>query len=271
MEEAPILYVDMTLLLHIVLDFLLLYLTGRFCFLRTGKIRLTAASIVGGMYGTVCMMEPFGWEASGTVRILFPLLLLYIAFRPPDVRDWANCVLVFYLLNLLLTGVVFFAASSGILRPLLLWGLAAGSLWVVSCQLLRFFPRLSHRLTKADVEIHLNGTVISSAAFVDTGNSLVDPLGKKPVIVLARQHFPFLEGELNAENIVEKLNGQDLLTQRLRLVPYCSVGKKRGMLVGFQTDEVIIKNCLKTGRHFRIVVALANEEIPDCLVPAALL
>ncbi len=271
MEEAPILYVDMTLLLHTILDFLLLYLTGRLCFLRTGKIRLTAASIAGGIYGTVCMIDPFGWEASETVRIFFPLLLLYIAFRPPYARDWGNGILVFYLLNLLLTGVVFFVASSGILRPLLLWGLAAGSLYFFSCQLLRFFPRISHRLTKADIEIHLNGTVISSAAFIDTGNSLVDPLGKKPVIVLARQNFPFLEGELNAENIVEKLNGQDLLTQRLRLVPYCSVGKKRGMLVGFQTDEVIIRNCLKTGRHSQIVVAIASEEIPDCLIPAALL
>ncbi len=280
----PILYLDTTLLMHSSIDFLLLYLTGKLCLLKSPKWKLFIASILGGIYGTAYMMNAHPILISPWLRLVFPLLLISIAFHPSNRKDWVNSIAVFTLLNIITTGTIFLLffmqVPMGKFHHIFIWGAGAAILWGITHQLLRAIPKLSHKITEVVVEICLGGKTIHCHGFVDTGNSLVDPTDHKPVIVIRNQLFqPILNLEKggkdvpgsNLQVLYQQLLQNEQLKERLRVVPYNSVGKNHGMMIGFRSDMVIIKNDLTTRKHQGIVIAITEEKIPDCLIPAVLL
>ena len=67
---------------------------------------------------------------------------------------------------------------------------------------------------------------------LDTGNSLVDPISKKAVSIASREVFV---SDLEKEGLI---NG--FPPERFRAIPYHSVGKKNGILCGYEMDCLMI-------------------------------
>lgn len=85
-------------------------------------------------------------------------------------------------------------------------------------------------------------------ALVDTGNNLKDPLNNQPVIIVEQDALkgllpPEIErvvaevenGELSA---LQRLETLEAWQTRIRLIPFNSIGRKNGLLVGFRPDAV---------------------------------
>ena len=271
----PVLYWDTTLLMHTLIDGVLLYLTGKLCLFHSSRWRLLLSALMGGFYGTYCMTHLASALTSPGVRLVFPILLLQIAFAPAHRKDWMNALAVFFLLNIITTGLIFFLFFTQIplakLHNVIVWAGGLGLLFGIVRQLLRAVPKLSHKITAVMVEIYIEQQKIQCQGFVDTGNSLLDPVDHKPVIVLKQQLFQPLFNVAEMDWHKGPWEENEQLKKRIRVIPYCSVGKNHGMMVGFRSDRVIVKNALATTQHQDIVVALTDEKIPNCLVPAALL
>ena len=86
---------------------------------------------------------------------------------------------------------------------------------------------------------------------VDTGNLLKDPISGMPVIVIEHTElYDILPKELL--NNLEKILGGDLkgipedikneYLSKLRVIPYSSLGKQNGMILGIKADEVKVED-----------------------------
>ena len=98
-----------------------------------------------------------------------------------------------------------------------------------------------------DVEILNNNKSILIKAFMDTGHSLIDPISKKPVLIVEYRAFnemlPLQFRKIfEKENIYSTINemSENSYVNKLRIIPYSSLGNEKGILIGFEVDKMIV-------------------------------
>jgi stage II sporulation protein GA (sporulation sigma-E factor processing peptidase) len=108
-------------------------------------------------------------------------------------------------------------------------------------------------------------------ALVDTGNSLFDPLTNSPVVVVEFNAIKDIlpleirrifenDCEKDLEKLTELISGTPWLS-RFRLIPFTSLGKENGMLIGFRPDfiEIDSENQRKDIRD--VIVGIYNRTL----------
>ena len=99
---------------------------------------------------------------------------------------------------------------------------------------------------------------------------LKEPLTGNPVVVVEKTSlYDLLPKEIlnNTESILggdfnkipEKIKTE--YVQKLKIIPFSSLGKQNGMLVGIKPDKVIIINEDKEEKKENIVVAIYNKSL----------
>lgn len=114
------------------------------------------------------------------------------------------------------------------------WGVIQNWLW--------------QRVLHLPMEIRLLDREVRLNALLDTGNQLREPLSGAPVVIVgiegAKKLLPIEIREalaqvttLGLEQLIQQLEGT-AWASRLRIIPFTSLGKEHGLLVGFRTDEI---------------------------------
>jgi len=121
-----------------------------------------------------------------------------------------------------------------------------------------------------NVMVSMNEKYIYFDALVDTGHSLKEPLSQSPVIVAEfEQVCEFLPDGLKGlfydrqeNNLASVIDSQEtLFYQRIRMIPFTSIGKASGMLIGFRPDRVMVGT--ETSRQ-DVVIGIYNDRLtPD--------
>lgn len=110
-----------------------------------------------------------------------------------------------------------------------------------------------HYSELVNVQISIDDCVIHSVGLIDSGNKLVDPITKVPVMILDMTKH----GSLFPEPIVRLAKDISAFTNegenhpwesRLRVIPYRSVGRDQHFLTAIKPDSVVI-----TGETKKIV------------------
>ena len=114
------------------------------------------------------------------------------------------------------------------------------------------FKIIKNKATKEEMiyklKIKINDKTVEVNALLDTGNKLKDPITLVPVIVIEKQKlYNFLPEEI-LENIDKIIGGDSnkLIEENIkymskfRVIPYNSIGKQNGLMLGFKADEVKI-------------------------------
>ena len=103
-------------------------------------------------------------------------------------------------------------------------------------------------LCSVKVIIDENETYIK--AIIDTGNFLKEPITKAPVIVVQKDSLIGLIPESILENLEEIINGENInignFISKVRIIPFTSLGKENGILLGVKADKVLIDREDKT-------------------------
>ncbi len=84
-------------------------------------------------------------------------------------------------------------------------------------------------------------------ALMDTGNSLREPISGRPVSVVEEECFQKLLGAKEPE--------------KLRAIPYHSVGKSNGIMEGYEIPEIIIKGREESIRWQKVVVGVSRNRV----------
>ncbi len=259
-------YVDVLLFENITMNYLIIWLTSKTIKAEARKSKMVAASVVGAFYALFLFIPGYKVLYSMVMKVLLSFLMMVIAFTPSRVREFVKQLSVFYLISFVLGGAVFglfYFTNNGLpltngiffirgVSPLILLGAGVLTLIFVRLCVIPLYNLLDKKALQIDFSIYFEGSKINLTGLVDTGNTLYDPITNYPVIVVQysaiRDIIPgniknlFENGcEINLEDIYERVKEAGWIS-RLRLIPYSSLGRDKGMMLGFKADKVVIKD-----------------------------
>jgi stage II sporulation protein GA (sporulation sigma-E factor processing peptidase) len=273
--HEPKVYADLTFLINLTMDFLLLWMTSRICRASVSFRRLFLAAFLGGIYGIGNLVAASTIIYSLPAKVLISCLLLFIALKPVAWQQFWKSLCVFYGLSFVAAGASMAAAYLQPAKQDPSWSffyllLGAGVLIMISVYVERYFKQtLLPALLKYQVRLRFEDKNCRGEGFLDTGNGLRDPLTRRPIVVA---EYAFLQSclpeELNHAMTDDLSEDQRLEAfsrsswgNRLRLIPFSSLGQKNGMLIGLRCDEVAVKIGHREMLHKNLVVAIYPHKL----------
>jgi len=274
-------YADVLFFLNFFLDFFLLWATGRFLRLSINYPRLLLAALAGALYGVCIIFPQLSYLYILPLKIGFSFLLIGLAFPYQSLPIFIRTLGIFYLVGFAMAGAVlggssllassgFDIASTEIVRwSSLIFGFAIafilarkGILW------------LKGNWRKDDftinIEVFAQGRRCLLRCLIDTGNDLCEPISANPVIVAEYQSLQVLlpqglrdlftkYGSIDPTLVLQKSH-IDNWHKRLRLIPFASIGKHHGMLLGFRPDKIIIYGEQKMQTD-QVIIAIYEQKL----------
>ena len=277
-------YIDIVLIENLIMNSIILLATGLILKVKIRIIRIIVASLLGAIYSVVSYMSILEIYTSMILKGILSIVIIYIAFNPQTIKQMWKNLLIFYLTSFVFGGAAF--ALIYIIKPqdiLMKNGLFLGTYPLKTIILgaifafiliITAFAVVKTRISKKDmfckIEIQLKGKKIETTAMIDTGNLLKEPITNTPVVVVEHtllydcipkeilNHLEeWLGGEL--EHIPEAIKEEYMA--KLKFIPFSSLGKQNGMLVGIKAEQIKIKVEEKEKIKENIIIGIYDKSL----------
>ena len=253
-------YVDIVLLENLCMNYIILFGTAYIIKIKVRHLRILLASLIGAIYAVLAYAGIFPIYANLITKIILSICMTYIAFNPKKLKGLIKELIVFYLVSFALGGCAF--ALLYIVRPqdifmkngvyigtyplkiALLGGITGFVITYVAIKIVKTRITKNEIIYKAIIEIENQELEIN--VLLDTGNMLKDPISDDAVIMIEKNRLYKIVPKELLDNMNKFLggefeNGESLeYKKRIRFIPFTSVGKQNGMLLGIKADLVKI-------------------------------
>ena len=254
-------YIDIVLIENLIMNYIILFTTAVVLKIKVNHIRLILASLLGAGYSIIAYMGIIKVYSSIILKIILSVLIIYIEFNPQNIKKMCKDLLLFYLVSFVFGGAAF--ALIYIIKPqniLMKNGLFLGTYTlktvmlgavVAFCIIIGAFAIIKNKISKKDmfceIEILINQKKIKTKAMIDTGNMLKEPITNVPVIVVEHILLYSCMPKEILNNLKEIMGGdfknipcdiQEKYISKLKLIPFSSLGKQNGMLIGIRPEYV---------------------------------
>ena len=259
-------YIDVILIENLVMNYIILFATSIVLKIQRKQIRIILASLLGAIYTVITYISNLKQIYSNIfLKLILSLIIIYIAFYPKTLKKLLKFTLIFYLTSFVFGGAAFaliyivkpqeillnngLSLESTSMKVILISALVAFFIIVIGFKIVK--NKISSKDMYCDLEVKINKKTINTRAMIDTGNFLKEPITNTPVIVL--EHTLLYEGiAKEILNNMEQILGGDFSNipddirekyiSKLKVIPFSSLGKQNGMLLGIKAEEVIIKD-----------------------------
>ena len=277
-------YIDVVFLENLVMNSIILIASGIILKKKMKWIRILLASSLGAIYTIIGYISTLEIYSNLLLKIILSILIIYIAFNPQTVKQMWKDILIFYLTSFVFGGVAFaliyvvkpqdILMKNGLflgtypLKTVLLAAIVAFIIIIAAFAIVK--TKFSKKDMFCDVKIELNNKKIETKAMIDTGNLLKEPITNTPVIVLEHTLlYECIPREI-LDNL-EKILGGDLTKipddirneyiPRLKLIPFASLGKQNGMLVGIKADSLKIIHDDQEKENKNVIIGIYNKSL----------
>ena len=277
-------YIDVVFLENLVMNSIILIASGIILKKKLKWIRILLASSLGAVYTIIGYISVLEIYSNLVLKVILSILIIYIAFNPQTVKQLWKDVLIFYLTSFVFGGVAFaliyvvkpqdILMKNGLflgtypLKTVLLAAIVAFIIIIAAFAIVK--TKFSKKDMFCDVEVELNNKKIKTRAMIDTGNLLKEPITNTPVIVLEhtllyecvpKEILDNLESILGGElvKIPEKVRNEYI--SRLKLIPFASLGKQNGMLVGIKADSLKIIQDDQEKENKNVIIGIYNKSL----------
>ncbi len=263
-----VIYLDVIWLLNFCFDLLLLLLTAFILKRQVKKRRYMLGALIGSSI-VLLLFTPFAMVVSHPLgKLLFSIFIVLATFGFQRFRSFFQNLFAFYFVTFLMgggmIGVHSFLQTNTVIQDGLLISQNDGfgdpiswlfvltgfpAIWLFSKKRLGEVGTKKRQVDEQVlVEIHIHGETIRLKGLVDSGNQLYDPMTKTPVMIVQADQLtaicgePFIElmKQSHPVEVMQKIDDQFPLLDRLRLVPYRAVGHDHGFLLCLKPDTVFI-------------------------------
>lgn len=277
-------YLDVVLLENLCMNYIILFATGYLMKIKMKQLRLIVSSILGGIYAVIAYLEILPIYSSFGMKVVLSILMVYIAFKPKGVKILSKQLIIFYLTSFVFGGCAFallyFVRPQDILmrngvyvgtypiKIALLGGIVGFIITYVAFRIVK--TKLRRKDILYNIEITLQEKRLKVKAMLDTGNLLKDPISKMPVIVVEKEQLYSLLPIQLLDHIEEWIGGdEEFLNQieekeliaRFRIIPFSSVGKQNGLMLGFKADQVKIEKEEGTQIRKNVIIGIFNQNL----------
>ena len=269
-------YIDIIIAENLIMNYIILYATGLISKNKIYHIRIFLASLIGAIYAISQYISKLNIYSNIIIKMILSIIIVFVAFNPQDVKKMCKQLVLFYLTTFTFGGVATYLIY--VLKPqniIIKNGMYVGTyvlkvifIGAILGTIILFvaFKFAKNKITKKDmickVKIKLNGKDKILNTMVDTGNMLKEPITGNPVIVVERTVlYDLMPKEIlnNTEAILggdfEKIpeNIKKQYIPKLKIIPFSSLGKENGMLVGIKPEKLEIINEQKVEKNNAIV------------------
>ncbi len=277
-------YIDVVLIENLIMNFIIILATGLILKEKIKTVRILIASLIGAIYSVVSYMSILEIYSSIILKLILSIVIVYIAFNPQTIRKMLKNILIFYLTSFVFGGAAF--AFIYIIKPqdiLMKNGLFLGTYplktiilgtIVAFVIIITAFTVVKSKITKKDmfckIEIMLNNKKIETIAMIDTGNLLKEPITNTPVIVvehtllydcIPKEILNHLDELLGGDfsNISEEIKKKYIT--KLKFIPFSSLGKQNGMLIGIKAESIKIIEEEKEKIIENVIIGIYNKSL----------
>lgn len=244
-----ILYIDRLFFLNLCMNLFALSLTKVFLGQRTTRLRIVLSAGIGA---AGCIAVLFIPGLPYIVKTLagflgIGIVMIWILYPKGNVAFFIKALTSLYGFSFLLGGVLLFLKKY--IKPdggnFILTMLFPSMVVYVS---LCFFLKCRRKLqNECEVLLFFEEKQVKVKAFVDSGNMLTEPISKKPVSVM--------EGE------VLKRAGIRMPDEKCKVIPYHSVGKQNGILMGYEFPKMMIHKQNTDMELKKVIVAISEDTL----------
>lgn len=261
-EDSIVIYMDVFWIVNCCMNSVILMLLGKILHIHVPVYRMILAGGAGGIGACITILFV---DMPLFIRFLFlyvavSTLMIRIAFPYRGILPLFITVAQFYIVAFLVGGMFSFLYYQMNLRMFFMEKIKGNILEnssisflvkgiVVGAIISPFFFVWKNRIKDQknllyEVELQLEGRKQIGTGLLDTGNQLREPILGNAVYLC---EYDWIKSIFNQEQIeavehYQQLEIKENLPFPIYIIPFQSVGEKRGRLIGMKIDEMIIKN-----------------------------
>lgn len=259
-----IIYIDIIFIENIIMNTIILYATAIILKQKVKNIRLIISAVIGSIYSILMYITKLTIYSSIISKFILSVVMAYVAFKPNDIKKIFKQIIIFYLTSFVFGGValnlIYFLRPENIniknglftgeyaLKVIMLGAIMAFIIIKISIKIIK--TKFNTKNMYCDINLKINEKQIATKAMIDTGNLVKEPITNTPVVIveesllegiIPKEILKNLENILcgNLENLPQDI--QDKYLPKLRCIPFSSLGKENGMLVGIRLDKIKIQ------------------------------
>lgn len=278
-------YLDVVLIENLCMNYIILFATSYILKIKQKHIMMILSSLLGGIYAIATYMGVLKIYSNIFFKIILSIIMIYLAFTPNTIKLLIKELIFFYLISFVFGGCAFallyFIKPQNILirngsyvgtypiKIAILGGIVGFTIIVVALKLIK--SKLRKKDISYEITIWLGEKNITTTAILDTGNMLKDPITSMPVIIVEKETLKeILPNSIldNLKNIIggdvpkEVYEDENLkYITRFKVIPFKSIGKENGMLLGFKADKVTIKQEEKIEIITKVIIGIYDYKL----------
>ena len=257
-------YIDIIFLENVIMNAIILYATAIILKIKPQIIKIVLSSIIGSMYAIIIYITEIPIYTSAILKSILAVIMIYVAFNPQSIKKMCKQTVIFYLTSFVFGGVTLYLiyyikpqdvlirngsfVGKYILKVIILGAIVAFVIIKISLKIIK--TKINPKDMYCKIKIKLDEKIIETKAMIDTGNLAKEPITNTPVVIV---ESTLLEDIMpikilnNLENILcgdftqitEEM--QEKYISKLRCIPFSSLGKQNGMILGIRADEIQVE------------------------------
>ena len=263
---------------------IILYATAIILKIKPKTIRIILASAIGSVYAIIAYITEIPIYTSIISKGILSIIMVYVGFNPQNMKKMWKQVLIFYLTSFVFGGVAlyliyFIKPQNALIKNGMFVGEYALKVVFLGVIVALVIIRISIKIIKTkinskdmycNIKIKINQKIIKTRAMIDTGNLAKEPITNTPVVIVESSLlYDILPKEIL--NNVEEILGGDLSAipeeiqqeymAKLRCIPFSSLGKQNGMLLGIKADEIEIENEEEKKISTNVIIGIYDKSL----------
>lgn len=277
-------YIDVVFLENLILNVIILYATSLIAKMNLKIIRTLISASIGSIYAIMYYIFQIGLYSNIIFKFVLSVIMIYVAFNPKEFKTLLKVLILFYLTSFVFGGaslsVIYLVNAQRIniqngmiigkytMNTILTGIIIAFIVIVIAFKIIK--SKISKNDLFCDIRFKINNKEIKTKAMLDTGNLLKEPITNIPVVVVEHKLlYDVVPNEIldNIENIL----GGDLedisdevksdYISKLKVIPFTSLGKQNGILLGIKADELIVEEMNSEKKIDKVIIGIYNKEL----------
>jgi len=252
-------YIDVIFIENIIMNYIIIFVTGLILKKNIKPIRIFLSSLIGALYAIMSYISEIDIYKKQSVKFLLSVVMVYIAFDSKNIKMIFKDIIIFYLTSFCFGGAAYYLLYyispeqivfiNGILKgdypiKIVILGAILG-FFVIYFSFKIIKNKINKKVIYYNVEIYYKQKYVNVKTMLDTGNFLIEPVTGFPVIIVETDKIEKIinKNDFNIlkEGLSNKLsNLSEELKLRYKIIPFSSIGKNNGMLIGFRPDYIKI-------------------------------
>lgn len=263
---------------------IIFYATSIILKIKPKIFRIILSSAIGSIYAIFLYITELKIYTSIISKIILSIILVYIAFNPSNVKKMWKQILIFYLTSFVFGGVTLYLiyflkpqdilirngmfVGEYVLKVIMLGAILAVFIIKISLKFIK--TKINAKDMFCKIKINLNNKSVETIAMIDSGNLVKEPITNTPVIIVEGSVLTEILPNEILNNIDKILSGNlDELSEKIkteyiskfRCIPFKSLGKENGMLLGIKADEIYIEKEYETKIEKNVIIGIYDRSL----------